>query len=85
MFSGISRSPRITGFQPVRVENSHGLEARDTMEQMPDTHSLEYAFPLPVQPLDDWRTTLSRALAFGYVAASILGLLLMGTLMALKV
>jgi hypothetical protein len=53
---------------------------------MPDTpHDLEYAFPLPAQPLDDWRTTLPRALAFGYVAASILGLLLMGTLMALRV
>ena len=55
---------------------------------MPDpnpTLELEYAFPLPAQPLDDWRTTLSRALAFGYVAASILGLLLMGTLMALHV
>ncbi len=47
-------------------------------------HNLEYAFPLPVQPLDDWRISLSRLLAFGYVAACILGLLLMGTIMALS-
>jgi hypothetical protein len=55
---------------------------------MPDpnpTLELEYAFPLPVQPLDDWRTTLTRALAFGYVAACVAGLLIMGTVMALQV
>ena len=48
-------------------------------------HNLEYAFPLPVQPLDDWRTSLSRILALGYVAACILGLILMGTVMALRI
>ena len=55
---------------------------------MPDSrlpHNLEYAFPLPVQPLDDWRTTLSRVLAFGYVAACVFGLILMGVIMALQV
>jgi hypothetical protein len=53
---------------------------------MPDPNpTLEYAFPLPVQPLDDWRTTLTRALAFGYVAACVAGLLIMGTVMALQV
>ena len=63
----------------------HGLEARDTIRPMSESpHNLEYAFPLPVQPLDDWRTTLSRVLAFGYVAACVVGLLLMGTIMALQ-
>ena len=53
----------------------------DRMSETP--HNLEYAFPLPVQPVDDWRTSLSRVLALGYVAACVLGLLLMGTVMAL--
>ena len=55
---------------------------------MPDPdlpHNLEYAFPLPVLPLEDWRASLSRALALGYVAACILALLLMGTVMALQI
>ena len=48
-------------------------------------HNLEYAFPLPVLPLEDWHASLSRALAFGYIAGCILGLLLMGTIMALQI
>jgi hypothetical protein len=48
-------------------------------------HNLEYAFPLPVQPVDDWRTSLSRVLALGYVAACVLGLILMSAIMALRV
>jgi hypothetical protein len=55
---------------------------------MPDPHlphNLEYAFPLPVQPHEDWRSSLSRALAFSYVAACILGLILMGTVMAFQI
>jgi len=33
----------------------------------------------------NWRASLSRALALGYVAACILALLLMGTVMALQI
>lgn len=60
-----------------------GFRYNSRMSETP--HSLEYAFPLPVQPIDDWRTTLSRLLALGYVAACVLALLLMGIFMALQV
>jgi hypothetical protein len=46
---------------------------------------LEYAFHAQSEPPEDWRVTLARLLALGYVAACVLGLLLMGVIMALQV
>jgi hypothetical protein len=51
----------------------------------PELHNLEYAFPLPVHPLEDWRSSFSRFLALGYVAACILALTLMSIVMALQI
>ncbi len=62
---------------------SHVIQSQEMPD--PDLQKLEYAFPLPVLPLEDWRTSLSRTLALGYVFACILALLLMGTIMAFQV
>jgi hypothetical protein len=47
--------------------------------------TLEYAFHARPEPPEDWRVTLTRLLALGYVAACVFGLLLMGVIMALHV
>ena len=46
---------------------------------------LEYAFHVRAEPVDDWRFSAKRLFALGYVAACVLGLLLMGVVMALQV
>jgi hypothetical protein len=46
---------------------------------------LEYAFHVRAEPVDDWRFSAKRFLALGYVAVCVVGLLLMGVVMALQV
>jgi hypothetical protein len=47
---------------------------------------LEYAFHVRAEPVrEDWRASMQRLLAFGYVAACVFGLILMGVIMAMQV
>jgi hypothetical protein len=47
---------------------------------------LEYAFHVRAEPVvEDWRTSVKRVAAFGYVAACVFGLILMGVIMAMQV
>jgi hypothetical protein len=57
------------------------------MHIMPDpSPMLEYAFHVRAEPVgEDWRTSAKRIVAFGYVAACVFGLILMGVIMALQV
>lgn len=54
---------------------------------MPDpSPMLEYAFHVRAEPVgEDWRTSAKRIAAFGYVAACVFGLILMGVIMAFQV
>jgi hypothetical protein len=47
--------------------------------------TLEYAFHVRAEPIDDWRVSVKRIVAFGYVAACVFGLILMGVIMAMQV
>ena len=54
---------------------------------MPDPGPmLEYAYHVRAEPVaDDWRVSAKRIAAFGYVAACVFGLILMGVIMALQI